>query len=104
MSSHYTHGTDPGEQQRLTTLNHFLNEACVAEAHLSSGERVLDFGTGLGQLSRAMARVTGVAVVGIERSRAQIQEAGRQAASADESHLLGMREGSAEAPPLRDEE
>jgi len=97
MSSQYTHGTDPVEQERLTALNRLLNEACVAEAHLSSGERIVDFGAGLGQLSRAMARVTGVPVVGIERSRFQIQEAERQAATDDKCHLLEMREGGGRA-------
>jgi 2-polyprenyl-3-methyl-5-hydroxy-6-metoxy-1,4-benzoquinol methylase len=51
-----------------------------------------------------MARVTGVPVVGIERSEAQILEAARQAASDHESDLLEMREGSVEDPPLADEE
>jgi SAM-dependent methyltransferase len=104
MSAHYTHGTDPAEQQRLTALNRLLNQACVAEAHLTPGERVLDLGAGLGQLSRAMARVTGVPVVGIERSLDQIREAERQAASDHEGHLLEMREGSVEAPPLANDE
>jgi cyclopropane fatty-acyl-phospholipid synthase-like methyltransferase len=111
MPSHYTYGTDPTEQERLAALNRLLNEACVAKAHLSSGERILDFGAGLGQLSRTMARVTGVPVVGIERSRSQIQEAERQAASDDESHLLesgkaawrhhrsGMRNGALRCRP-----
>src|SRR5215216_7055179 len=57
-SSHYAHGTDPAEQQRLTAMNRLLNDAFVAQAGLAEGERVLDFGAGLGQLSRAMAKVT----------------------------------------------
>lgn len=104
MPSHYTHGTDPTEQQRLTALNRLLNQACVAEARFSPGECILDFGAGLGQLSRVMAQVTGVRVVGIERSPAQIQEALRQAASDAENHLLEMREGGVEAPPLKEDE
>ena len=99
-SSHYAHGTDPAEQQRLTAMNRLLNDAFVAQAGLAEGERVLDFGAGLGQLSRAMAKVTGVPVVGLERSDAQIREAKAQAASEGESHLIDMRQGSVEAPPL----
>ena len=77
--SHYIHGTDAEEQQRLTRLNALLNEATLREARLAAGERVIDFGAGLGQFSRAMARVTGRTVVGIERSAEQIREAMAQA-------------------------
>jgi SAM-dependent methyltransferase len=103
-SSHYTHGSEAAEQQRLTTLNRLLNDACVAEARLTPRARIIDFGAGLGQLSRAMARITGVPVLGIERSSEQIREAERQAQSDGESHLLEMREGSVDDVPLSPEE
>src|SRR5215470_19133742 len=74
-SSHYAHGTDAAEQQRLTTMNRLLNDRCLAAARLSTGDRVVDFGAGLGQVSRAMARATGIKVVGIERSEEQIRGA-----------------------------
>ena len=99
-SSHYTHGTSPAEQQRLTAMNHLLNERFLAQAALAPGERIVDFGAGLGQFSRAMAKVTGVPVVGIERSNEQIFEAMRQADAAGETHLIDMRQGSAEVAPL----
>ena len=51
-SSHYAHGTDAAEQQRLTTMNRLLNDRCLATARLSTGDRVIDFGAGLGQFSR----------------------------------------------------
>jgi SAM-dependent methyltransferase len=104
MASHYVHGTSADEQRRLTRLNELLNDASLAEAHLASGERVIDFGAGLGQYSRAMARATGRPVVGIERSEAQIAEAMAQAAGAGEEKLLDLRQGSVSDPPLGDEE
>ena len=67
----YVHGTDPDEQRRLSALNDLMNERCLAELKVVAGERVLDFGCGLGQLSRAMARHSGVRVVGIEASERQ---------------------------------
>jgi hypothetical protein len=47
--------------------------------------RILDVGSGLDQLSRPMARATGVCVVGIERSAEQIAEAQRRSSAADET-------------------
>ena len=103
-SSHYIHGTSPEEQQRLTAMNHLLNERFLAQAALAPGERIVDFGAGLGQFSRAMAKVTGVPVVGIERSNEQILEAMRQADADGEAHLIDMRQGNAEIAPLTDGE
>jgi SAM-dependent methyltransferase len=103
-SSAYIHGTDPEEQARLSLLNDLLNVGSLRELHLQGGERILDVGSGLGQLSRAMARVTGVRVVGIERSAEQIAEAERQAALAGESSLVEFRPGDVAQFPLRDDE
>ncbi len=103
-SSAYIHGTEPEEQARLSLLNDLLNVGSLRELHVQGGERILDVGSGLGQLSRAMARVTGVRVVGIERSAQQIAEAERQAAMAGESSLVEFRQGDATHFPLRDEE
>ena len=76
-SSHYTHGSSEAEQQRLTALNRRLNERFIDAARLAAGERVVDFGAGLGQYSRMMARGTGIPVLGLERSSEQIAEAHR---------------------------
>jgi SAM-dependent methyltransferase len=103
-SSEYIHGTAPAEQARLSVLNDLLNVGSLRELHLQSGERILDVGSGIGQLSRAMARVTGVRVIGVERSAQQIAEAERQAAEAGEVALAEFREGDALRLPLRDEE
>ena len=83
-----------------------LNAQSLARLRVEPGARVLDIGCGLGQLTRAMARAAGESgrVVGIERSREQIDEGRRQANAAGEGKLLDVREGDAGDPPLRDDE
>ena len=100
--SHYIHGTAPEEQARLSQLNQLLNDAALRELRMRPGERVVDFGAGLAQLTRAMARQAGVRAVGLERSAEQIAEAMRQAKAAGEEHLLDLRQSdvlSAEVEP-----
>jgi len=93
--SRYVHGTAPGEQQRLAVLNDLLNESSLRALELRGGERVLDLGAGLGQLTRAIARAVGPdgRVLGIERSAEQIAEARRLARADGEEHLLELRHG-----------
>jgi len=102
----YIHGTSPEEQRRLSTLNGFINEGSLRELGLRGGERVLDVGCGLAQLTRAMARAVGPngRVVGVEKDPAQLAEAKRQAAEKNEEHLLELREGDACALPLSEQE
>ncbi len=104
--SHYVHGTSPEEQRRLSHLNRLLNAGSVKEMALTGGERVLDVGSGLGQLTRAIAREAGPRgrVIGIERSVDQIAEAQRQAADAGEERLVEFRAGDVSAFPLTDDE
>ena len=100
--SDYLHGVDPEEQARLSLLNGLLNVGSLRELNLQGGERILDVGSGLGQLSRDMARAAGVRVIGIERSAEQIAEAERQAVMAGESGLVEFREGDAAQFPLHE--
>jgi SAM-dependent methyltransferase len=102
-SGRYIHGTSKDEQRRLSLLNTLMNDGSLRELDLRGGERVLDLGAGLGQLTRAMARAAGPAgrVVGIERSPEQIAEALRQARDAGEEGLVDLRQGDALDPPLR---
>lgn len=93
----YLHGTSESEQERLSLLNRLMNEAALRELKLQGGERIVDFGCGLGQLSLAMALKAGTRLVGIERSAEQLAKAPRH-------ELLDLREGSAEEPPLREDE
>ncbi|MCI0451815.1 MAG: class I SAM-dependent methyltransferase, partial [Candidatus Latescibacteria bacterium] len=55
----YIHGTDPAEQERLSRLNDLLNAQSLSRLRVEPGARVLDFGCGMGQLSRAIARAAG---------------------------------------------
>jgi ubiquinone/menaquinone biosynthesis C-methylase UbiE len=105
-ASDYLHGTTPEEQARLSKLNEILNEASVRELRLGGGERILDVGCGLAQLTRRMARTAGATgcVVGIERSEEQIAEARRQAVAAGQENLVDLRQGDVFAMPLRDDE
>jgi len=102
--SHYLHGTSPEEQDRLSKLNDMINGRSLAEMNLREGESVLDVGSGLGQLTRAMARQAKAKVVGIERSAEQLDQARRFAAQAKESSLVDFRQGDATGLPLRAEE
>src|SRR5437879_1097171 len=102
--SRYLHGTAPVEQRRLTALNEILNTASLLALAPRRGETLLDFGAGLAQLTRDIARVTGARAVGIELSAEQIAEARQQAAQAGEPDLVELRQGDAVQPPLRADE
>ncbi len=108
---HYLHGSEPEEQLRLSMLNDLLNEGSLRALDLRGDEKVLDVGSGLGQLSGAMARrlTRGGRVVGIERDSEQLAVAKRLAAEQGETKLLetgrvDLRRGDAAALPLADDE
>ena len=105
-SSEYIHGSSPEEQHRLSMLNDILNESCLRELNLQSGETVLDFGSGLGQFTRLIARTVGSKghVVGIERDQDQLLQAKRLADSSEESELVEFRKGDALELPLSESE
>ena len=102
----YIHGTDPDEQRRLSRLNDLLNARSLDALDIHLGDRILDVGCGLSQLTRAMARKAGSdgLVVGVEQSAEQIAEAQRQADAAGESGLVDIRRGNATSLPLADDE
>src|SRR5881398_2072178 len=91
----YIHGTSESEQKRLSLLNDvLLNQAMLREMNLRGDERILDFGSGLGQFSRAMARaVPRGRVVGIERDFQQLRSAQRLANDDGETNLVDFRQG-----------
>ncbi len=91
----YIHGTAADEQRRLSLLNDvLLNNASLREMALRGDERIIDFGSGLGQFTRAMARaVPRGRVVGIERNEEQLAGAYRLAAGENESNLADFRRG-----------
>lgn len=102
--SHYVHGTHPEEQHRLALLNDLLNRGSIHELALRGGERVIDLGCGLGQLSRAMAGAVGPGgrVLGIDRSSDQLREARKL--SLDPGMVIEFREGDVLDLALADEE
>ena len=104
--SSYIHGTTPEEQRRLTAMNEMLNPTSVGMMSLRGSRKVLDAGSGLGQLTRAIARTAGpgAKIVGVERSQAQIDEALRQAKEAGEEGSVEFRKGDADHLPLREDE
>jgi ubiquinone/menaquinone biosynthesis C-methylase UbiE len=104
QKSQYIHGTTPKEQSRLSLLNDLLNSRCVEAMQLGGGEKILDVGSGLGQLTRAMSRKAGAKVIGIERSSEQIAEARRLAEMDGEEALVEFRLGDAFRFPLRADE
>jgi SAM-dependent methyltransferase len=84
-------------------MNSVMNEPAVRELNLQGGERILDVGSGLGQLTRGMARAAGreARVVGIERDDQQLKEAIRCAREAGEENLVEWRKGDALTLPLQ---
>ncbi|HWC65548.1 MAG TPA: methyltransferase domain-containing protein [Thermoanaerobaculia bacterium] len=96
----YIHGTSAEEQERLARLNALLNRSSIDALGLHGGERILDVGSGLGQLTRAMGKATGRRVVGVERSAEQRETAERLAREAGESDFGEFRDGRAEELPL----
>lgn len=104
--SAYLHGVEPAEQGRLERLNDLLNGGSLRELRVVRGERVVDFGAGLAQLTRAMARAAapGGRVIGIERSGEQIARARELARTEGEEELVELRRGDVLAPPLGAEE
>lgn len=89
----YIHGTSPDEQRRLSLMNDvLLNPASLREMELHGNERIVDFGAGLGQFTRAMARaVPDGQVVGLERNERQLQGARSLAAADGEPTLVDFR-------------
>jgi len=102
--SRYIHGTAPEEQARLSLLNDLLNAACLRELAIRPGERVLDVGSGLGHLGRAMGHAAGRPALGVERSDEQIAGARELARGAPDETFLEMRRGDALDLPLSAEE
>ena len=102
--STYIHGTSPDEQRRLSLMNDvLLNPASLRELSLRGDERIIDFGSGLGQFTRAMARdVPRGRVVGIERDEQQLGRARELARADGEGDLVEFRRGDVIDLDLRD--
>jgi ubiquinone/menaquinone biosynthesis C-methylase UbiE len=95
--SNYIHGSDPEEQLRLAKLNELINDRCLSLMNIQPGESILDIGSGLGQLTLAMASKAGPTglCLGIERDLNQLAAAQQ---NLKDSHLTGVefRRGNVE--------
>jgi SAM-dependent methyltransferase len=78
----------------------------LPEMRLEGGERIIDFGSGLGQFTRLMASTAARhRAVGIERDPRQIAEGLRQARQAMQEDLIDLRQGDVLfEPPLSQHE
>ena len=103
---HHQDVDDSEEFRRFTAMNDMLNPTSVGMLGLRGGERILDIGCGLGQLTRAMARAAGRSglAMGIVHCDSWLGEAQRLAEASGESSLVELRSGDPSALPLRDDE
>jgi SAM-dependent methyltransferase len=102
----YIHGTSSEEQRRLSLMNDvLLNPASLREMALAGDESIVDFGSGLGQFTRAMARaVPGGRVLGLERDEAQISGSRRLAEEEAAAPNVELRQADVLDPPLNPDE
>lgn len=103
--SKYLHGSEPEEQARLSKLNELLNARCMEQMQINPGNHIIDVGSGLGQLTLAMAARTGAQgkCVGIERDAMQRQTAIKNLSLSGLTNVE-FREGYAEQLPLKADE
>ena len=100
--SHYIHGSSSAEQSRLSRLNDLINARCLPKLKLEDGFRILDVGSGLGQLTYRLSEAVGPNgfCLGIERDTNQLSVA-------KENHVapnLEFRQGDALELPLTSQE
>lgn len=74
--SAYIHGTDPAEQSRLSSFNELVNESFLSFLDLAGATTILEVGSGLGVLTREVARrFPDAQVTGIELAESQLAQA-----------------------------
>lgn len=106
METLYLHGTSPDEQDRLARMNELINADCLAAARLAGERRVLDLGSGLGQMTLEIAAALGpdARVVAVEADAEQLSGARASALGDPAAERVDFRQGRAEAPPLTPDE
>jgi SAM-dependent methyltransferase len=92
----YIHGTEPEEQSRLAKLGELTDAAFVEFVRIEPTDRVLDVGSGLGNVARRMAaRAIRGEVIGVEQSEQQLRRAREQLRA-----NLRFEQGDAHALPF----
>ncbi|MCA8958045.1 MAG: methyltransferase domain-containing protein [Planctomycetes bacterium] len=81
-----------------------LDPPALARLGLRGGERILDYGSGLGLFARDMARAAGVPVVCVEPDPRRAEAARELARNAGETPRLDVREGNHHRLPLSPQE
>jgi SAM-dependent methyltransferase len=99
----YIHGSNRKEQNRLSRLNEILNAKCLRHINIEKGMKILDVGSGLGQMVNKLGEMTGPngVVLGIERDQNQLASA-RKLSS--DSLPIKFRKGNAYDLPLESSE
>lgn len=100
----YIHGTDPHEQQRLSLLNAILNRRYLQKVRPEPGAKILDAGSGLGQLTQSLLDAAGPDgfCIAIEADDRQLEFARSQTSIS--GRLPDYRKGSATSMPLEESE
>lgn len=76
MTKSYIHGTQGEEQQRLSDLNKITNDSFIKYLGIEAGQKVCDFGCGLGNLMKDIAKLhPDVEITGLEKSKDQYLKA-----------------------------
>ena len=105
MSDAYIHGSSDDEQRRLALMNSLINPVCLEALAPGAERRVLDVGAGTGQFTREIAARLdrSAVVVAVERDARQRAAAEAGGPTVDGARIE-WRAGSAEDPPLADDE
>jgi len=95
--SNYIHGVNSEEQKRLSLMNTLMNQRCVAKMTIPAGAKILDVGSGLGQMSQLLVQTSGKAAscLGVERDQLQIDQAQTKG-----YHNIEFRKGDGRDLPL----
>src|SRR4051812_20137731 len=103
--SNYIHGSEPEEQIRLAQLNSLINSRCLDLLSIKKGVKVLDVGSGLGQLTLSIAEMCGPEgfCLGIERDKNQLKTSIENLEKSGRTNVE-FRQGNAENLELRQNE
>src|SRR5215470_9446979 len=102
-ASDYPLGSSDAEHERLIRQAQFVNphtERCFREAGIGPGYRVLDLGSGVGDVALVLARLVGPTgeVIGVERDERSISRARKRVAEAGLGNVIFTRCDASQVP------